>query len=63
MDFLLTNEFEPSKSLKEEYRNSDINKMLNELPPFEFLNQKIGITKEDYDKLEKRYIKCIDNSF
>ena len=55
MDFLSTNELEPSKSLKEEYRNSDINKMLNELPPFEFLNQKIGITKEDYDKLEKRY--------
>ena len=48
------NELIPSKSLREEYSKSEVNKKMV-LPSFEVLNEKIGMTKEVYDKLEERY--------
>ena len=48
------NELIPSKSLREEYSKSEFNQKMV-LPSFEVLNEKIGMTKEVYDKLKERY--------
>ena len=54
MDFMRVNELIPSKSLRDEYSKSEFNKKLV-LPSFKILNEKIGMAKEIYDKLEERY--------
>ena len=54
MEFMQENELKPSKSLRNEYSKSEFNKKMG-LPSFETLNEKIGMTKEVYDKLEERY--------
>ena len=54
MDFMGVNELIPSKSLREEYSKSEFNQKMV-LPSFEVLNEKIGMTKEVYDKLKERY--------
>ena len=54
MDFMRVNKLIPSKSLRKEYSKSEFNKKMV-LPSFNVLNEKIGMTKKVYDKLEQRY--------
>ena len=49
--------FEPSDSLKEEYRNSEFNRKLNTFPEYEYLSSKFenGFDKEKYEFMKMRF--------
>ena len=49
--------FEPSESLKEEYREWETNKRLSTFPEYEYLSSlyKNGFDKEKYDFMKKRF--------
>ena len=51
MDFMYELGFEPSESLKEEYRNSEFNKKLTTFPEYDHLNSlyKNCFSKDKYD--------------
>ena len=57
MDFMCKYGFEPSESLKEEYRKSKINKRLSTFPEYEYLSSKFenGFSKEKYDFMKMRF--------
>ena len=57
MDFMYKYGFEPSESLKEEYRKSKINKRLSTFPEYEYLSSKFenGFDKEKYDFMKMRF--------
>ena len=57
MDFMYELGFEPSESLKEEYRNSGFNRKLNTFPEYDHLNflYKNGFDKEKYDFMKMRF--------
>ena len=48
------NNLKPSKELYQAYEKSEITKILNEIPSYMYLRDKIGITLDDYDKLKER---------
>ena len=45
----------PSEELTKFYSQSETTKILNEIPTFMDLKEKIGIKREVYDKLKERY--------
>ena len=57
MDFMYEFGFEPSESLKEEYRNSEFNKNLTTFPEYEYLNSlyEDGFPKEKYKFMKMRF--------
>ena len=57
MEFLYENELEPSQKLKEYYINSELNKMLNEFPNLDQLENeyKVEVDKEVFNELEKLF--------
>ena len=55
MQFMKDNSLQPSRKLREKYKNSNTTKSLNEFPSYVTLKEKIGITREVYDKLKERY--------
>ena len=57
MNFMCKYGFEPSESLKEEYRKSKINKRLTTFPEYEYLDFKFenGLDKEKYEFMKMRF--------
>ena len=57
MDFMYELGFEPSDSLKEEYRNSEFNRKINTFPEYEYLSSKFenGFSKEKYEFMKMRF--------
>ena len=57
MDFMYELRFEPSESLKEEYREWETNKRLTSFPEYENLNSlyKNGFEKEKYEFMKMRF--------
>ena len=57
MDFMYKYGYEPSESLKEEYREWETSKRLNTFPEYEYLNSNFenGFSKEKYEFMKKRF--------
>ena len=57
MDFMCKYGFEPSESLKEEYRKSKTNKRLSTFPEYEYLSSNFenGFSKEKYEFMKMRF--------
>ena len=55
MLFMQDNHLKPSDVLLSEYEQSETTEKLNEFPPFEDLEEKIGMERDVYDKLKERY--------
>ena len=57
MDFMYEFGLEPSKSLKEEYRNSEFNRKLTTFPEYEYLNSLYvnGFSKKKYEFMKMRF--------
>ena len=57
MDFMYELGFEPSESLKEEYRDSGLNRKLNTFPEYDHLNflYENGFDKEKYEFMKMRF--------
>ena len=57
MDFMYEFGFEPSESLKEEYRKSEFNRKLTTFPEYKYLNSlyKNGFSKEKYEFMKMRF--------
>ena len=57
MDTMYELGFEPSESLKEEYRKSEFNRKLTTFPEYEYLNSlyKNGLDKEKYEFMKMRF--------
>ena len=58
MEFLIPNGFLPSAALLKEYAESKVTRVLNTLPPLEYLNSKFDedcqMSEESYERLRKR---------
>ena len=55
MLFMKDTNLKPSEELTKFYAQSETTKILNEIPTFMDLKEKIGIKREDYDKMKERY--------
>ena len=55
IQFMKDFDLQPSDELRKEYEKSETTMNLNEIPTFEVLNEKIGMKRDIYDKLKKRY--------
>ena len=55
MLFMKDTNLKPSEELIKFYSQSETTKILNEIPTFMDLKEKIGMKREVYDKLKERY--------
>ena len=57
MDFIYDYDFRPSEALFEEYSHSELTMLLNEFPPYEYLNERFecGMKIDAYERMKKRY--------